>query len=85
MRRKEYTEKLEQMLLYTFSKIENSKNPEANIKWFVSEEAREWYKNHISKLPITEETDNNTPPYVQIAEELNTGWITKTFEDRTFD
>lgn len=56
-----YTKSLEDMLMYTFDRINKSKNPEENMKWFVSKEAREWYDaykeiiNSVESVPVVPE------------------------------
>lgn len=63
----QYSLLLEEMLLHTFTQIEKSKNPEENMKWFVSEDALKWYKEIKS--------DN-----IKIEKEVKESWTTKVFE-----
>jgi hypothetical protein len=70
----EYIDRLEEMLLHTFSQIEKSKTPDHNMNWFTSEDARVWYSEY-----------KNKPPYVKIAEELNKTPVEVEKTDKTLE
>lgn len=88
-----YTKSLEDMLMYTFDHINKSKSPEANMKWFVSKEAREQYEaykeiiNSVEPVtvPVVPEIVEDVVPLDTVImkediEESSKGWIDKVFK-----
>lgn len=79
-----YTKSLEDMLMYTFDHINKSKSPEANMKWFVSKEAREWYEaykeiiNSVEQEPVTVD---EVVPVVQEPVKISTPDVVTMKED----